>query len=413
MTLRRTLLTALSSLYRTRSRSALTILGIVIGITAIILVVSVGKGAERLILAQIQGLGTKTIVVIPGREPRGPTDVAQTLLSDSLKERDLAALERESNAPLLSSVMPLVFGGASAAVGSETYRTTIFGGTELVPELFDLYPEEGTFFSAEDVRSRTDAAVIGAKVRDELFGAGAAIGEKIKIKNRSFRVIGVLPEKGQVSFFNFDEAVIVPYTAAQSYVFGINYFHRIIARAESEAAIPDAVLDIETTLRVSHGITDPEKDDFFVETQTDIANRLGVITSVLTLFLASVAAISLLVGGVGIMNIMLVSVTERTREIGLRKAIGATGRDILTQFLLEAVLLTGAGGAIGVAFGAGLSFATSLILARFVGLPWQFTFPISAALLGLAVAAGVGLIFGLYPARRAASLDPIESLRYE
>lgn len=413
MTIRRTFLTALSSLARTRSRSALTVLGIVIGITAIILVVSVGKGAQNLILAQIQGLGTKTIVVIPGREPRGPTDVAQTLLSDSLKERDLAALGRESNSPLLSSVMPLVFGGASAAFGGETYRTTLFGSTELIPELFDLYPEEGAFFSADDVRGRADVAVIGAKVKTELFGGSPAIGEKIKIKDRNFRVIGALPEKGQVSFFNFDEAVLVPYTSAQSYVFGIKYFHRIIAQAESEAAIPDAVRDIETALRASHGITDPDKDDFFVETQTDIANRLGVITSVLTLFLASVAAISLLVGGVGIMNIMLVSVTERTREIGLRKAIGATGRDILSQFLLEAVLLTAAGGAIGVIFGAGLSFVTSLILARFVGLPWQFTFPVSAALLGLGVAGLVGLVFGLYPARRAASLDPIEALRYE
>jgi len=403
---------ALEGLQTNKSRSLLTILGIVIGISSIILIVSIGRGAQQLIIDQIQGLGSKTIVVIPGREPSGPADAAQ-IFSDSLKERDLELLRTKANVPTIAEIMPLLFGGESASYLGETYRLSVFGGSELISDIFDLYPAEGVFFTEEDIRSRADVAVIGAKVKEELFGDSDPIGEKIKIKGRNFRVIGVLPRKGQVSFFNFDETAIVPYTTAQQYIFGIKYFHRFIIKAESEEAIPRTVRDIELLLRNSHGITDPSKDDFFVETQADLASRLGVITDVLTLFLVAVAAISLVVGGIGIMNIMLVSVTERTKEIGLRKSIGATDKDILLQFLFEATMLTTAGGITGILVGALLSFAVSIALGQFVGLDWTFTFPISAAVIGLSVSAGVGLIFGLYPARKAALKSPIEALRYE
>ena len=205
----------------------------------------------------------------------------------------------------------------------------------------------------------------------------------------------------------------MPYTTAKEAIFGIKYFHRFIVQADSEENVSRTVEDIEETLRSSHGITDPTKDDFFVETQADLAARLSTITDVLTLLLVSIAAISLLVGGIGIMNIMLVSVTERTREIGLRKAIGATNRDILTQFLLEAVILTGLGGLAGIFLGAILSVAVGFILSQFVGLPWAFSFPALAAFLGLLVSGAVGLVFGIYPARQASLKSPIEALRYE
>ncbi|MEK7193488.1 MAG: ABC transporter permease [Patescibacteria group bacterium] len=412
MTFRHSLKTALRGLKTNKSRSALTILGIVIGITAIILIMSMGQGAQDLILGQIQGLGSKTIVVIPGREPRGPSDAAQ-IFSDSLKERDIEALTRTENVPTLKQLMPIIFGGQTASYLGETYRLTIFGASEFISEMFDLFPEEGLFFGENEIRGRANVVVIGSKVKEELFGTDEALGKVIKIKDRSFRVIGILPKKGQVSFFNFDEAAIVPYTTAQQYVFGIKYFHRFIIEADTEKDIPDTVRDIELTLRDTHGITDPSKDDFFVETQADLANRLGVITSVLTLFLVSVAAISLLVGGIGIMNIMFVSVTERTREIGLRKAIGATNHDILMQFLLEAILLTAIGGVIGILLGAMFAFTAAIILTNVVGLNWTFTFPIYAALLGLGISTLIGLTFGLYPARQAARKDPIEALRYE
>ncbi|MDO8600698.1 MAG: ABC transporter permease [bacterium] len=412
MTFAHTLKTALVGLRTHKSRSALTILGIVIGITAIILIMAVGQGAQDLILKQVQGMGSKTIAVAPGREPTGPSDFAQ-IFSDSLKERDLELLLRKENAPTIAEVMPVVFGGETASYGSETYRTTIFGASELISNIFDLFPAEGRFFDEEDIRGKADVVVIGSKVRDELFGQSDALGERIRIKGRNLRIIGILPKKGQISFFNFDDMAIMPYTTAQQYIFGIKYFHRFIIEASTEDAIPQTVRDIEATLRASHDIDDPSKDDFFVETSADIAERLKTITDVLTLLLVSVAAVSLLVGGIGIMNIMLVSVTERTREIGLRKAIGATNQDIMRQFLFEAVILTAMGGVIGILFGALLSFVVALVLSQVVALPWTFSFPVSAALIGLGVSAGVGLLFGLYPARQASRKSPIEALRYE
>ncbi len=404
--------TAFIGLKTNKTRSTLTILGIVVGITAIILIVSLGTGAQNLILSQIQGLGSKTLVVIPGREPKGPSDAAQ-IFSDSLKEKDYNELQKKSNVPTLSRIMPIVFGGVNASYQSETYRLTLFGASEIVGEIFDLHPQTGEFFTQEEIKGLSNGVVIGSKVKDELFGDSEAIGQKIKMKDKSFRVIGVLPKKGQASFFNFDETAIIPYTTAQKYIFGIHYFHRFIIEADSDKNISQTVRDVQITLRNLHEITDPEKDDFFVQTQADLVLRLGVITSALTLFLVSVAAISLLVGGIGIMNIMLVSVTERTREIGLRKALGATERDILIQFLFESIALTGIGGLAGVTLGATLSFLASLIIKNISSLGWEFSFPVSAALLGLFVSASIGLVFGIYPARKAALKHPIDALRYE
>jgi len=412
MLFRYTLKTAFTGLERNRSRSALTILGIVIGIAAIILITSLGQGAQNLILNQIQGMGSKTIAILPGRQPKGFSDVAQ-IFTDSLKNRDLEALQRKENVPGADKVMPIVFGGDNATYDNNSYRLTIFGGTAGMQSVLNIVPSEGVFISDDDVRGVADVVVLGATVKEELFGASNALGEKIKIKNRNFRVIGILPKKGQVSFFNFDEMAMIPYTTAQQYIFGIKYFHRIIVEAQTEALIPQTVRDIQTTLRNNHNITDPDKDDFNVQTQADLVASISTITDVLTLFLVSVAAIALLVGGIGIMNIMLVSVTERTREIGLRKALGATPKDILSQFMVEAVLLTAAGGVVGITLGASLSFAIALVLSKVVGLNWNFTFPFMAALVGLLVSAAVGLIFGLYPARQASLKDPIEALGYE
>ena len=210
-----------------------------------------------------------------------------------------------------------------------------------------------------------------------------------------------------------DNTIITPYTTAQKYLSGMKYYHEIIIKAKSEEVVPQTVKDIEITLRDLHNITDPAKDDFHVITQEDIAQRVGTVTSILTVFLAAIAAISLVVGGIGIMNIMLVSVTERTREIGLRKALGATTKNILIQFLLESVILTCLGGVIGIALGVFFSFVASLILTKVVGTGWQFAVSIKAIALGLGVSAFVGLLFGLYPSSQASKKSPIEALRYE
>ena len=418
MTLKNTLKTSLTGLRTHRLRSFLTIFGITIGITSIMLVISLGGGASAFILGQIQSMGSKTIVVAPGRHPEGPNDFAGLFL-DSLKERDLKAILNKSNAPYVADAMPIVFGTARFGYRNDTYQATILGGgssenNNVMAEIFDIYPAQGEFFSADDVRSRASVVVIGEKIRKELFEDVAnPLGEKLKINGKSFRIVAVLPEKGQVSFFNFDDMALLPYTTAGQYLLGRKYFDRIIVSADSEEHITATVEDLKRIVRENHNITDTKKDDFFVETQVDLAERIKTVTTALTVFLVAVAGIALFVGGVGIMNIMLVSVTERTREIGLRKALGAKSRDILTQFLFEAVILTGIGGALGILIGASLSFIISLGIARFALPSWSFSFPYLGALLGLLVSLGIGLIFGIYPARTASRKSPMEALRYE
>lgn len=417
MNYRQTGRTAWRALYANKSRSILTILGIVIGITAIMLVVALGAGAQELILGQIQGMGAKTVVVLPGRQPTGISDAASIFL-DSLKEKDVRAVSDKRNVPTADAVMPIAFGSQRLTYGNETYQASILGAgsdvrDNIVPLIFDIFPDRGEFFTASDVRSRAAVAVIGDKVRRELFGNDDPLGAKFRIGTLTVRVVGVLGQKGQVSFFNFDDMVLVPYTTAQTYILGRKHFDRIVVTAATEADIDRTARDLEVTLRESHNITDSTKDDFHIETQADIAERLKTVTSALTAFLVAVASIALFVGGVGIMNIMLVSVTERTREIGLRKALGATNRDILTQFLLESVMLTAAGGVIGIALGTSLAFLVALGLSYGFDLNWNFVFPWQGMFLGLGVSALIGLVFGGYPAREAAKKSPIEALRYE
>ena len=405
---------ALGGLKTNKSRSFLTILGIVIGICAIILMMSIGQGAEALILQQIGGLGAETIVIRQGKEPTGPSDVGDMLLTNSLKTKDVIALSKKSNVPGVLEVTPVLLVPGNVSFEGETYHPTIIGSSaNFFLEAFDVYPEVGVVFDEVDISQNASVAVIGSKVAEELFGKESALGQLITLKDRKFRVIGVFPPKGQVAFFDINELVMIPYSTAQVYLLGIDYFHEIILKAESAAAVPRTVADVELTLRENHGIEDPKDDDFFVATQQGLVEQIQVIIGALTAFLSSVVAIALVVGGIGVMNIMLVSVAERTREIGLRKAIGATKGDILSQFLFEAVILTGIGGVIGIALGATFSFLASIVLTSVLGIAWSFTFPVSAALLGLFVSGMVGLVFGLYPASQAAKKSPIEALRYE
>jgi putative ABC transport system permease protein len=412
MKLTHSIRTATTGLQTHKSRSLLTILGIVIGITSIILIMSLGQGAKNLILGEIQGMGTKSIGVLPGKEPSGMSDLTQ-LFADSLKDRELQALKQKLNVPHSKFVMPVVFGAGSAVYGSEKYKLSVYGAGEYMATIFDIKPEKGIFFNDDDVRSLSPVVVLGWKAKDKLFGNEEAVGKKIRIKNTTFKVIGVLPEKGQSSFISFDEVALMPYTTAQQYLLGTKYFQRIVVEADSEANLAQTANDIKITLRNLHNITDPEKDDFYVSTPAEMADKLGIVLNTLTIFLAAVAAISLVVGGIGIMNIMLVSVTERTKEIGLRKALGATNSDILRQFLLEAVILTSIGGLIGITLGSLLSFVASLLITNFGGLDWQFSFPWGAAVLGIVVSSMVGLVFGIYPAKQAAQKSPMEALRYE
>ena len=412
MTLKHTFKTAIRGLKTNKSRTFLTILGIVIGITAIILIMSLGQGAQELILGQIKGLGENTIIIEPGRESEGPSSFS-SLFNDSLKDREVKALKNSSNVPGIVDLTPVLFISTSISYESESKELSVIGASGLIADILDIQVEKGQFFSEEQVQQNMAVAVLGAKSEEKLFGSSDSIGESIKIKNKNFKVIGVLPEKGAVAIFGIDDAIVAPYTTVQKYLSGKNYYQEIIVKSSSNIPVDQTVQDIKTTLRELHNITDPSKDDFQVSTQEDIAKRVGTVTSVLTVFLAAIAAISLVVGGIGIMNIMLVSVTERTREIGLRKALGATTKNILTQFLLESVILTLLGGVIGIVLGISFSFIASLILTSVLGSNWQFVVSIQAILLGLGVSAFVGVVFGLYPASQASKKSPIEALRYE
>lgn len=395
-------------------RSLLTILGIVIGVLAIVLVVALGNGAERLILQEFESIGATTVIVRPGRQPEGPADFADTLFSDSIGERDIEAIRRKQNVPNAVSVDPAVLVPGAVSYENEVFRPTMLGWTaEAMEKIFHIAPEEGQYFTGDDVRSRAKVVVIGSKVREELFGGEEAVGKLITLKGHKLRVVGVFPPRGQVTFFNVDELLLLPHSTAQKTILGIDYYHEIFIQADSDATVDLVKADVEATIRETHGITDPEKDDFFVNTQQSAVESIGTVTQVLTIFLVAIASIALVVGGIGIMNIMLVSVTERTREIGLRKAIGATNKDIMQQFLTEAVLLTVAGGVLGTTGAVLLAAGAAWVIRSQFALNWEFSVPWAAIGLGVGVAALVGIVFGLYPARAAARKDPIEALRYE
>lgn len=414
MSIRATINTALKALRANIGRSLLTILGIVIGIVAIVLVISLGRGAEQLILSEVQSIGGNTIIIRPGRQPQGPTDVAGTLFADSIKEKDIIALSKPANVPGLKSVAPAVIVPGGVSYHENVYRPTILGWTaQALTDIFNILADQGEFFSDEDIRQRAKVAIIGSKVKTELFGDSDAVGEYVTIKSQKVRVVAVLPKLGQLSVFNADELVVLPYSTAQKDMLSINYYNEIISQAKDGTDVRQVAADIRATLRESHGLTGDTKDDFFIVTQEDIIKSISTITQALSAFLIAIASISLVVGGVGIMNIMLVSVTERTHEIGLRKALGATNQDIQRQFLAEAIFLTGAGGAIGTLFALGLAFIITLVLRTQFQLNWPFELPVSAFVLGIGVSTLIGLVFGIYPARQASRKDPITALRSE
>jgi putative ABC transport system permease protein len=336
-------------------RSILTMLGIVIGIASVIILMSIGQSAQDLILGQVQSIGSNLIIVTPGAPANGrfssPVSTRGIVIT-SLQQRDIDSLERE---PAVDYAVPEVRGQANIVYGNNNANINFTGSTANFFKVSNLAKvSKGQIFSKSDVDSGNHVIVIGPDLAKTLFGPYVnPIDKIVRLKSVSFRIVGVL-EKGGTGAFGVDigNIVIMPITVAQKQILGINHYIAIIVQANDKYDVNFAKSRISSTIRQDHGITDPKKDDFTIQTQADLLSILGSITSILTLFLAAIASISLIVGGIGIMNIMLVSVTERTREIGLRKAVGATNRDIMEQFLIESVLLTVVGGAIGIAMGA-------------------------------------------------------------
>lgn len=408
-----------SALKTNKTRSALTILGIVIGIASVIIMMSLGRGAQNLILGQIQTMGSNLIYIEPGSfDPKGGVDIMQSSLEEmtikTLKIKDAESIKKH---PFVEIVSPNVYGTARVVYQNQDEKITFMGVTPEAYIIDDWWAIKGRTIDEQDVKESAKVATLGYKIAQDLFGSENPIGKTIRIKKTSLRVIGVMEERGMEMFQNFDEYIYVPLTTAQKFLLGIDHLNLITVKAINGDVIDPLIEDIRLILRENHNIYNPEgdlsKDDFKVMSQVEASNMMAQITGALAAFLSSIAAIALIVGGVGIMNIMLVSVTERTREVGLRKAVGARKKDILIQFLIEAIVLTVAGGIIGLIAGIGVSFAASIGLSKALNTNWAFTVPLSAIVLALGVPTLVGLVFGIYPAKKAANLNPIEALRYE
>ena len=402
-----------------KARSGLTVLGIVIGIASVIIMMSIGQGAQNLIMGQIASMGSNSIYIEPGSfDPQGGGSFMGSAIEEmtitTLKMRDLEAVRRD---PLVDMAYPMAYGVARVVYRSGDEKITFIGITPEAYVIDDWYAVIGRNIDDEDVRGTARVATLGHKIANDLFKEEDPIGKTIRIKKTNFKVIGVMEERGMEMFQTFDEYVYVPVTTAQKLLLGIDHLNAITVRAINEDVIDQLIENIRLTLRETHNIYNPEgdlsKDDFKVMSQIEATEMVGQVTGILTAFLSSVAAIALVVGGIGIMNIMLVSVTERTREIGLRKAVGARKKDILSQFLTEAVALTVFGGIIGLIIGASFSFIISLVLSKVLNTDWSFVLPLEAVILAVGVAAIVGIVFGIYPARKAARLSPIEALRHE
>ncbi len=404
-------ITALRGLSSQLTRSALTILGIVIGISAIIIIMSLGEGAQKLILDQVSGLGPETVILRPGKDS---TDITNVLFARSLTKHDVELLKRKENVPNLKMVAPSVMVPDPIEYRGQRFRALVFGGSaDFISDMLNLTLAHGSLFTQDDINQNARVAIIGDTIKEDVFGNGNAVGEYIQIKDKKFKIVGVFTNTSDVGPLTINKMVVIPYTTAQTYITGNDFYNEVMIQADAPENALKMAYDIVLTMREAHHIGFGEDDDFNVQTQEDVIKRIETIVNVFTSFLVAVVAISLVVGGIGIMNIMLVSVSERTKEIGLRKALGARSKDILRQFLTEAIILTGIGGVIGIIFGALVSAITAVVLSRTIAENWSFTFPVLGAFIGVGVSVVVGLIFGIYPAHQASKKSPIEALRYE
>jgi putative ABC transport system permease protein len=406
MSLLMTLAVAVRALRRNTMRTALTALGMIIGVAAVIVMVAIGAGARASIENQIRSAGSNIVMVNAGSGAFGPVRAGQGAVT-TLTPDDAAAIR--ADIPGVRYLSPGVNTRTQILSGNSNWGTQVQGTGADLAAIRSWSLEFGSFFGEQEVTRAGKVAVLGSVVRDQLFGAGTdPTGAVIRIKSQPFRVVGVLTRKGQSTMGqDQDDVVIVPFTTVQKKLLGIQHVQNITVSAEDGVPLDEMSDQISALLRVRHKLAPGDQDDFMVRTLEEMTSMLTATTTTMTWLLASIAAVSLLVGGIGIMNIMLVSVTERTREIGLRLSVGARDMDVLLQFLVEAVVLSLAGGAIGIALGFGASYGISRIM------QWSAVVTWSAVLMSFGFAAAIGIFFGFYPARKAAALDPIEALRYE
>jgi putative ABC transport system permease protein len=393
---------ALRSLVANTMRTFLTALGMIIGVASVISMISIGEGARQQTLSTIEKFGTNIITIKPGRKKN------RHVSSDTVKTLMLSDAEAiEKNIPLITGVAAQVYRSAQLKYGSKNTNTTVRGTGEQYLILSNFTIERGRYFSKEEVRSIRKVAVIGSTVLKNLFGDRNAIGKEIKINGNNYLIIGSTKPKGALSWFDPDDQIFIPVTTAQKRLFGLHHIQSIDVQAKKMEELEAIKKDIDLLLRLRHGIHEGEDSDFHVQNSSQWLNSWGDAAKTFTYLLGGIAGISLLVGGIGIMNIMLVSITERTKEIGIRMAIGAKKREIMEQFLIESVLISFIGGGLGILLGVIISQTVSKIGG------WDTIVSTQSIILAFGFSVGIGIFFGFYPARKAANLNPIDALRYE
>jgi putative ABC transport system permease protein len=395
-----------SALLRNKMRALLTMLGIIIGVASVIAMLGIGQGSKQSIRDTMSSMGTNLVFVMPGSQQRGGVMMGPSN-AKSLKIQDVDAIK--ANSPHVAMVSPEVRTSGQVVIANKNWPSTAYGGNEQYLDIKKFTVESGRNFTPAEVRSMAKVCLVGQTIIENLFEKGAdPIGQTIRFGKVPMKIIGVLADKGENSFGqDQDDAVIAPYTTVQRRIMAVDHIQSIQTSATSEEESPLAIAEIQSTLRKQHKISNPDDDDFRVMSQAELVKTFSSISDILTTLLGAIAGISLLVGGIGIMNIMYVSVTERTREIGLRMAIGGKGKHILLQFLVESILLSVTGGVIGILLG----YLASSVVSGMMG--WPVSVSTQSVVMAFVVCTAIGVFFGWYPARKAAGLNPIDALRYE
>jgi putative ABC transport system permease protein len=403
------------NLLAAKFRSFLTILGIIIGVASVVIIMAIGRSAQALILDQITGIGSNLLAVTPGAsDEKSPPAAALGIIVKTLTYDDLTAIRNPNRVPEIEDAAGYVSGTETVSYGANSQNLSFTGTTASYINVEKTEVAFGRFLTKEEEINMSRVAVLGDQAARDLFDGRDPLGQVIRIKEQNFTVIGVMKKRGSSGFGigGQDGSVLVPLKTAQKILLGINHLAYVRAKVKDSTLIPSALNNIKFTLRERHNITDPSKDDFSVRDQATALALITNITNILRYFLLAIGTISLVVGGVGIMNTMLIVVNQRIREVGLRKAVGAKIGDILKQFLIESASISLAGGIIGIIFGIIISFVASIIM-QSLGYVWPFLISWQSIVIAAAVSIGIGIIFGMYPARKASRISPMEALRYE